>query len=267
MRKSRISPSRYGTAGAVLFASALMIFAAACGKKTPVAPPPPPPSGGGEANPVVQERPSITFTAEPSSIEKGQSAMLRWQILNGTEFTIDNGVGAVGSTGQRQIYPEATTTYTLTANGPGGNASKSVTVNVSSAPPPPPPPTGPAESSMDVINRDVKDIYFDYDKNDVRDDARSTLTTNAEVLKRVFASDPNITVNIEGNCDERGSAEYNVALGDRRATSAKEFLVQLGVPAARLKTVSYGKEKPVCTDETESCYQQNRHDHFAPAAQ
>lgn len=267
MRKSRILPFHPGRASAWLFASALFVFAAACGKKTPVAPPPPPPSSGGGGNTIAQERPSITFTAEPSSIEKGQSAMLRWQVLNGTEFTIDNGVGPVGSTGQRQIYPETTTTYTLSASGPGGHETKSVSVTVSAQPPPPPPEAGPKESSVDIINRDVKDIYFDYDKNDIRDDARSTLTANAEVLKKVFAADPSVTVNVEGNCDERGSAEYNVALGDRRATSARDFLVELGVPAARLKTVSYGKEKPVCTDETESCYQQNRHDHFAPAAQ
>ena len=266
MRKSRISPFRSGRANAWLFASALLIFTAACGKKTPVAPPPPPPVATAPTA-TPQERPSITFTAEPSSIEKGQSAMLRWQVANATEFSIDNGVGPVGSSGQRQVYPEGTTTYTLSATGPGGSEKKSVTVNVSSAPPPPPPPAASNETSVDIINRDVKDIYFDYDKNDIRDDARAVLTTNAQVLKKVFASDSTITVNVEGNCDERGSAEYNVALGDRRATAAKEFLVQLGVPAERLKTISYGKEKPVCTDASESCYQQNRHDHFAPAAQ
>jgi peptidoglycan-associated lipoprotein len=72
-------------------------------------------------------------------------------------------------------------------------------------------------------------------------------------------------VQLEGNCDERGSAEYNIGLGDRRATAAKDFLVQLGVPADKLKTVSYGKERPVCTDANEDCYQKNRHDHFAAA--
>lgn len=266
MSKSRISPFRSGKASAWLFASALLVFTAACGKKTPVQPPPPPPAAAPAPAAETQERPSITFTAEPSSIEKGQSAMLRWQVSNATEFSIDNGVGPVGSTGQRQVYPSATTSYTLSATGPGGTETKSVTVNVSSAPPPPPPAES-HESSIDVINRDVKDIYFDYDSNAIRDDAQATLTSNAQVLKRVFASDPNILVNVEGNCDERGSAEYNVALGDRRATAAKEFLVQLGVPAERLRTISYGKEKPVCTDATESCYQQNRHDHFAPTAQ
>jgi peptidoglycan-associated lipoprotein len=69
---------------------------------------------------------------------------------------------------------------------------------------------------------------------------------------------------IEGNCDERGSAEYNLGLGDRRATSAKDFLVQLGVPADKVSSISYGKDRPVCTDATEECYQRNRHDHLTP---
>ncbi|HTP85574.1 MAG TPA: peptidoglycan-associated lipoprotein Pal, partial [Bryobacteraceae bacterium] len=128
-------------------------------------------------------------------------------------------------------------------------------------PPPPPPPEKPEE----ILNRDVKDIYFDYDKNDVRADAQATLQSDAEVLKKLFANYPGFTVLIEGNCDERGSAEYNLALGDRRAQAAKDFLVQLGIGADKLKTISYGKEKPVCTDANEDCYQRNRHDHFAPA--
>ena len=68
----------------------------------------------------------------------------------------------------------------------------------------------------------------------------------------------------KGNCDERGSAEYNLGLGDRRATALKDFYVQQGLPADRIKTISYGKEKPVCTDANEACYQKNRHDHMAP---
>jgi peptidoglycan-associated lipoprotein len=111
----------------------------------------------------------------------------------------------------------------------------------------------------------VKDVYFDYDKSDVRADAQTVLQGDADVLKKVFSAYPDFSVLVEGNCDERGSAEYNLALGDRRAQSAKDYLVQLGVAADKLKTISYGKEKPVCTEATEDCYQRNRHDHFAPA--
>jgi len=115
-----------------------------------------------------------------------------------------------------------------------------------------------------MLGREAQDAYFDYDKSDLRDDARQALTRDADLLKRILAADPSFTVVIEGNCDERGSAEYNLGLGDRRATSAKDFLVQLGVPADKVTTISYGKDRPVCTDATEECYQRNRHDHLTP---
>jgi len=249
--------------GAVLMALSLLIFAAGCKKKPPPPPPPPPP--------VQQQAPPPaaavinSFTVEPSTIEKGQVATLRWSVSNATDMAIDQGIGAVQSEGSRQVSPSSTTTYTLSVHGPGGADSKTATLSVTTPPPPPPPPPqAPPESSETIINRDVKDVYFDYDKSDIRGDAQAVLQGDADVLKKVFGNDPNISVRIEGNCDERGSAEYNVALGDRRAQSAKDFLVQLGVPADKLQTVSYGKEKPVCTEATEDCYQRNRHDHFAP---
>src|SRR5207249_518212 len=101
------------------------------------------------------------------------------------------------------------------------------------APPPPPPPPPPKVFSEE-LGRRVQDAYFDYDKFDIRDDARATLTADADALKSMFREFPSARVVIEGHCDERGSAEYNLGLGDRRANAAKEFLVQLGVPAERL---------------------------------
>ena len=83
------------------------------------------------------------------------------------------------------------------------------------------------------------------------------------MLKSIFAENPDAIISVEGHADERGSAEYNLGLADRRATAAKEFLVQLGVPEARLKPVSYGKERPQCTESNEGCWQQNRRAHFA----
>ena len=92
----------------------------------------------------------------------------------------------------------------------------------------------------------------------------SALTQDATAVKAILADFPNASIVIEGHCDERGSAEYNLGLGDRRASSAKEFLlVQLGVPADRLKTISYGKERPLCTDSNEYCWQRNRRVHFS----
>jgi peptidoglycan-associated lipoprotein len=186
-------------------------------------------------------------------------------VANATDISIDNGLGAVQANGTRQIFPAATTTYTLTARGAGGTDSRSVTVEVTSAPAPPPPPTTPTISGADMLGREAQDAYFDYDKSDIRDDARAALTRDADLLKRIFQADPSFSVVVEGHCDERGSAEYNLGLGDRRSTAAKEFLVQLGVPADRIRTISYGKERPVCTDADEGCYQRNRHAHLAPA--
>lgn len=180
-------------------------------------------------------------------------------------MSIDQGVGAIQSSGQRQVFPRNSTTYTLTARGPGGMDSRSVTVEVSTPPPPPPPPsTTPTLSSADLLQQQAQDAYFDFDKSDIRPDARDALTKDAALLKQIFQQDPNFSVIVEGHCDERGSAEYNLALGDRRATAAKDFLVQLGVPADHLKTISYGKERPQCTEATEECWQKNRRAHLSP---
>ena len=96
-------------------------------------------------------------------------------------------------------------------------------------------------------------------------DSRAALSADAEALKRIFADFPRASIIVEGHCDERGSTEYNLALGDRRATAAKDFLVSLGVGADRMQTVSYGKEKPFCTASNEDCWKQNRRAHFAIA--
>ncbi|PIR21441.1 MAG: peptidoglycan-associated lipoprotein [Deltaproteobacteria bacterium CG11_big_fil_rev_8_21_14_0_20_47_16] len=104
----------------------------------------------------------------------------------------------------------------------------------------------------------ISSVYFDFDKYDVRADQQGTMKTNASVLQ----SNANQKIVIEGNCDERGSSEYNIALGDRRAKSAKSYLVNLGISGDRISTISYGKEKPVCTQHNESCWQQNRRDDF-----
>jgi peptidoglycan-associated lipoprotein len=249
----------------VLLASLLFLFATGCKKKAPPPPPPPPPVVTPPAPPPA--KPAISeFSAEPSSVERGQASTLRWSVSNATDISIDQGIGAVQSNGSRQVFPSNTTTYTLVANGPGGSDTRQVTVEVTVPPPPPPTPTPTVtRSAADILASDVQDAYFDYDKSDIRPDAQTVLTHDSQVLKSVLNDNPGFSVLVEGNCDERGSAEYNLALGDRRATSAKDFLVQLGVPADRLKTISYGKEKPVCTESTEECWQKNRHVHFAPA--
>jgi peptidoglycan-associated lipoprotein len=114
------------------------------------------------------------------------------------------------------------------------------------------------------LGSDVQDAFFEYDKSELNSEAREALTRDATALKAILSEFPNATLMIEGHCDERGSAEYNLGLGDRRASSAKEFLVSLGVSGDRLKTISYGKERPQCTESTEACWQKNRRAHFSP---
>jgi peptidoglycan-associated lipoprotein len=260
------------TLGLAVFAAALMVSAAGCGgKKTPVRPTTPPPTNPTNNTPEPPPAGPLgvrinSFTGEPHAIERGQSATLRWSVGNSTDISIDNGLGAVAANGSRQVFPSQTTTYTLTAKNGGQQDTRAVTIEVSFSVPPPPPSTpGVALSGADILGREAQDIYFDYDKNDIRADGRDTLTKDAEVIKRILSADPNFTIVIEGHCDERGSEEYNLALGDRRALAVKEFLVQLGVPDGRLRTISFGKERPICTDENEACYQRNRRGHLAPA--
>jgi peptidoglycan-associated lipoprotein len=142
-------------------------------------------------------------------------------------------------------------------------------------PPPPPPPAPPAPAalseeeifarkSLEQLNaeRPLDDVFFDYDQSVVRTDSRGALQKNAEWLKRWQST----RIAVEGHADERGTAEYNLGLGERRANAVKDYLVSLGVPADRIMTVSKGKESPFCTESNESCWQQNRRGHFVITA-
>ncbi|HTS29501.1 MAG TPA: OmpA family protein [Bryobacteraceae bacterium] len=251
-------------------ALAVTMFAAGCKKKAPPPPPPPPPAPvETRPAPPVAARPApviAQFTAEPTSIQRGQSSTLRWEVTGDiTSVSIDQTIGTVQNVGSRRVFPSESTTYTLTATGPGGSITASAVVAVSSPPAPPPPmtPTGtlPLERR---IESDLQDVYFDYDKSDIGGAARDTLTRDAAALKAIMTDFPGASIVVEGHCDERGSAEYNLGLGDRRASAAKDFLVQLGIPENRLKTISYGKERPQCSESTESCWQRNRRAHFSP---
>lgn len=246
----------------LLLAMSIFLFAAGCKKKQPVAPPPPPPQP--VQQPKVEKGPAAvvtSFTAEPSTIVRGEASTLKWNVSNAMEVTIDNGIGTVSGSGSRQVFPSATTTYRMTAKGDGGDAISAVTVTVTTPPPPPPPPPAKTASLTERMDQ-VQDVFFDYDKSEVREDARATLQRDVDIIKGILNDFPSVVISLEGHCDERGSAEYNIGLGDRRAAGVKEFLVQMGLPADRVKTVSYGKEKPFCTDSNEECWQKNRRAHF-----
>jgi peptidoglycan-associated lipoprotein len=236
----------------LLTALVAAVFTIGCAKK-PVAAPPPPPA---PAPPPA--RPTVTLQASPTSINKGDSTTLSWSSTNATQLSIAPGVGAVSPEGSTKVTPSDSATYTITATGPGGSADASVRVTVN-APPPPPPAAGP--SIEELFAREVQDAYFDFNKADIRSDAREALGKTAGFLR----DHPQVKVTIEGHCDERGSTEYNLGLGDRRANATRQYLVSLGISADRMNTVSYGKEKPFCMDHNEACWQQNRRGHFIMA--
>jgi peptidoglycan-associated lipoprotein len=225
---------------------AAILMLGACKKKA--APPPPPP-------PPPPASPTASISVTPDTIQQGQSATLSWQTSNATDVSID-GIGAVQPTGTQSVNPSDSTTYHLVAKGAGGTQEASTRLTVTA--PPPPPAATPSPTDEDLFGQSVRDIYFDYDKSDIRSDQQASIQADAQFLMQ----HTNINFTIEGHCDDRGSTEYNLALGDQRASSVKNALVTLGVNASRIKTISYGKEKPFCMEDNEACWQQNRRGHF-----
>jgi len=235
----------------LLAALAVAVVTLGCGKKPPVAPAPTP------APAPAPAQPTVTLQASPQGINKGESATLSWNSTDATQLSIAPEVGAVTAQGSTKVSPADSTTYTITASGPGGSASAtaSVSVNATTAPPP------VVEKGPSIDERwpkEVHDAYFDTDKADLRPDAREALSSTASFLKDY----PSLKVTVEGHCDERGSTEYNLGLGQRRADAVKQYLTSLGITPDRLTTVSFGKEKPVCAEHGEPCWQQNRRGHF-----
>jgi peptidoglycan-associated lipoprotein len=231
----------------LMFVLGAILMLGACKKKQPPPPPPPPPPPAAA--------PTASLSASPNTVERGQSVTLTWQTTNATDISID-GIGAVQSSGSQQVTPADSTTYHLTAKGPGGTQEATARVTVTAPPPPPPPP--PSVSDEELFGQYVKDVYFDYDKADIRADQQGALQGDISFLSQ----HPGIHFTIEGHCDERGSTEYNLALGDNRANAVRNALAQGGIGSDRIKTISYGKEKPFCTESTEACWQENRRGHF-----
>ncbi len=189
---------------------------------------------------AVAAVPTVALTANPGTIVKGACSTLAWSSTDATEASIDQGIGAVGTSGSRQVCPPQTITYTISATGAGGTASSSATVNV----------TAPIVEAPTIF----ENIHFDFDKSFIRNDAKPTLSQVAEYLKK----NPGANLQIEGHCDERGTSEYNMALGQRRADSTKKYLVNLGVAGSRLSTITYGEERPADPGHNEAAWAKNR---------
>jgi peptidoglycan-associated lipoprotein len=207
--------------------------------------------------------PTANLTADPLAIDLGQSVVLNWRTTDANSVSID-GIGPVNVNGTQTVSPSTSTNFHLVAKGDGGTTEANVRVTVRV----PVAPTVPAESagagagamgSEEAFHQNVADIFFDYDSYTLRPEGQASATKAASYL----VSHPDIKIVIGGYCDDRGSAEYNLALGENRANAAKTALVSAGVASDRIRVVSYGKEKQFCTDDTEECWQQNRRAQFS----
>ena len=201
--------------------------------------------------------PSVEITASPSTIAPREQTTLNWRSNNASSIVIDSGIGNVENSGSVVVSPRESTTYTAIATGPGGNARSSTRVTIV--------PRNDVIQSTDIENLAraiaegrVKPIFFDYDQAQLSTQARSTLEVNA----RLFREFSGASVIIEGHCDERGTEEYNLALGDRRAQATRGYLIQLGIEENRLKAISFGEERPFSPEHTEAAYRLNRRAHF-----
>jgi len=232
-----------------LLTSALLLVAltavSGCKKSKPLPPP------AATAPPATAPTPTATLTATPTVVSAGDQVQLAWRTTDATSISID-GIGDVPSVGVKTVTPTTSTTYHLVARGEGGSADASARVTVNAPPAIETPSTTMSEEQE--FKAHVQDIFYDYDNYDIRTDAQSTLAKDADYLLQ----HPNIKIVIGGYCDERGSNEYNLVLGQNRAQAAKTALVTAGVAADRIRVISYGKEKPFCTDSNEECWQLNR---------
>lgn len=200
--------------------------------------------------------PTATITASPNVVTAGNQVVLTWNTANAASIAID-GIGIVSASGSKTVTPPASMSYRLVARGSGGTADAIAHVTVNAIQAAAAPTNG--MSVEEEFRSNVKDVFFDYDKYDVRTDAQSVISRDAAYL----ASHPAIKIVIGGYCDERGSDEYNLALGQNRADTTKKDLINAGVASKRIRVISYGKEKPFCAESTETCWQSNRRAGFA----
>ena len=237
----------------ILFSASIALLAATgCHKKANTLPPPTalPPATSVPA-------PTASISADPQAIDQGQSVVLNWRTTNATSVSID-GIGDVAVNGTQTVSPASSTNFHLVAKGDGGTTEANVRVTVRVATVPTTGNENEAGGADAAFHAAVKDIFFDYDSYDIRQNDEASVTAASAFLN----AHPDIKVLIAGYCDDRGSAEYNITLGENRANAAKQALVAAGVNANRIRVVSYGKERQFCSEENEACWQQNRRAQF-----
>jgi peptidoglycan-associated lipoprotein len=233
----------------IISALALVLMVAACSKKKPPAPAPAPPPPA--------PAPKAMLTANPNTIVAGQASTLTWSTDFATDVSID-GIGKVDPSGSTKVTPNESTTYRLVAKNETSTQEATARVTVTPASAPPTSGKTTTDSDSQLFSQNMKDVFYAYDSYEISPEGESVIEADAKFLQQ----HPNMTFVIQGHCDERGSIEYNLTLGEYRANAAKQALVQQGVSATRIRTISYGKEKPFCTESTEACWQQNRRAHF-----
>jgi peptidoglycan-associated lipoprotein len=189
--------------------------------------------------------PNVRISLDQDAITRGQSTTLRWNSNNADRVNISD-LGAVPNSGSRVVSPSQSTTYTATASGAGGTETASARLTVTEDNPPGDsrPRTNPSNmvpGLATIFGQQVQPVFFDYDSAEIKTESQDRLRRAASWLTQ--GGNRTIAFRIEGNCDPRGTEEYNIGLGERRAQAAKEFLISLGVDALRISTVSYGEER------------------------
>ena len=254
--------SRYVVTLTVLVVVSLLLN---CGRRLP---PPIPQVSTGSAEPdstissdipVAVPFPELQLSIEPSLIRPGEAALLLWEAGNADRVLINHNIGEVETSGRIKFFPDRTTVYEVTAKGPGGEVVKTARVDVLS------------DTRVDIREEDLRPlterfsnfinpIFFKYNSAELTEQAKLTLTNSA----RWLTSLENVRVRflIEGHCDERGTEQYNLALGDRRAQATLVYLVRNGVDSSRIETISYGEERPLDPRQSEAGWTLNRRAHF-----
>ena len=230
----------------ILVLSAALLLVTGCAKKpvTAKVQPPPPPS-----------QPTVTLNVYPSDINQGQSANLTWEAQNATKVTIEP-IGSVGNNGSQSVSPSDSTTYRIVATGPGGSSDATARLTVNH--PAPVASSAPSPTLQELFQRNVKDAFFAYDSYKLDSETNQMLASDAQFLQQ----HPDLKFTVVGHCDERGSEEYNLALGASRAEAVKQALASNGIDKSRIATNSVGKEQPFCTESNEECWHLNRRGHF-----
>ena len=245
------------------------VIVGACGRRPPPLPPPPvatdPATSAARTGSTAPDPPSVLVPTldiriEPPSIKRGESALLIWQAQHSDRVIIDHNVGAVDTSGKIKFFPDKTTTYRAVAEGAGGQTEKIVTVDVSVG------PAGVFEEDLlqgsvkERFEQSVKPIFFSFDKATLSAKAKADLKGNIRWLHREENS--HLRFVLEGHCDERGSEEYNLALGDIRAQVVRSYLLEQGVDPSRITAISLGEERPFDSRRTEEGWTLNRRVQF-----